>query len=112
VRSWLAFSNPFDEDVIFLSTLMLAFYINYFKLNSELLGRRPAGEDGSKKRAMRGDDFGRLCLRWESSVGNSGKGLQMYAVGLALSFINQIWKACLEWTHRRPFGISDEAAGG
>jgi hypothetical protein len=112
VRSWLGFSNPFDEDVIFLSMLTLAFYINYFKLIQSYLEEGLLVKTEAKRGRCGATRLWSSMPAVGSRVGHSGKGLQMYAVGLALSFINQIWKACLEWTHRRPFGISDEAAGG
>ena len=41
IRSPHTFSNPFDEEARFYNTLTPAFYVNYFKLLSELADGGP-----------------------------------------------------------------------
>lgn len=43
------FSNPFDEEARFLNTFTPAFYINYFKLLSELAESGPLTAEINKK---------------------------------------------------------------
>lgn len=41
VRAPHTFNNPFDEEAKFVCIFSPAFYVNYFKLLSDLTGERP-----------------------------------------------------------------------
>lgn len=41
VRAPHTFSNPFDEEAIFINTYTPSFYINYFKLLGQMIGDGP-----------------------------------------------------------------------
>lgn len=49
VRAPHTFSNPFDEEARFFNTFSPAFYVNYFKLLSDMAGGGPLTREINKK---------------------------------------------------------------
>lgn len=49
VRAPHTFGNPFDEEARFFNTFTPAFYVNYFKLLSDLVGEGPMTPEINKQ---------------------------------------------------------------